>query len=89
MGSGGYIWPGIGSLDPLFASSWTSQGLDVTAFADESKWNVVYWPVTPGMGQAQIDIANQLAPAYLTGKNVAQAVSAAATQANDDLASAG
>jgi hypothetical protein len=41
------------------------------------------------MNQAQTDIANQLAPAYLTGKNVAQAVSAAAAQANDDLASAG
>jgi multiple sugar transport system substrate-binding protein len=89
LGSGGYIWPGIGSLDPMFASYWTSQGLDVTPFEDESKWNVVYWPVTPGMGQAQLDIANQLAPAYLTGKNVAQAVNAAAAQANDDLASAG
>jgi multiple sugar transport system substrate-binding protein len=89
LGAGGYIWPGIGSLDPQFASSWKSQGLDVTPFETESKWNVVYWPVTPGMGQAQTDIANQLAPAYLTGKNVAQAVSAAAGQANDDLASAG
>jgi len=89
LGSSGYIWPGIGSLDPTFASYWKSQGFDVTAFEAESKWNVVYWPVTPGMGQAQTDIANQLAPAYLTGKNVAQAVSAAAAQANDDLASAG
>ena len=89
LGSGGYIWPGIGSLDPQFASYWKSQGLDVTAFETESKWNVVYWPVTPGMNQAQLDIANQLAPAYLSGKNVAQAVSAAASQANNDLAAAG
>jgi multiple sugar transport system substrate-binding protein len=89
LGSGGYIWPGIGSLDPMFASYWSGQGLDVTPFETESKWNVVYWPVTPGMNQAQLDIANQLAPAYLTGKNVAQAVSAAASQANGDLASAG
>jgi L-ascorbate metabolism protein UlaG (beta-lactamase superfamily) len=89
MGSGGYIWPGIGSLDPTFASYWKSQGLNVTPFETESKWNVVYWPVTPGMNQAQLDIANQLAPAYLTGKNIAQAVSAAASQANNDLASAG
>ena len=73
LGSGGYIWPGIGSLDPLFATYWKSQGLNVT----------------PGMNQAQLDIANQLAPAYLTGKNIAQAVSAAASQANNDLASAG
>ncbi|HUN38415.1 MAG TPA: sugar ABC transporter substrate-binding protein [Trebonia sp.] len=89
LGSGGYIWPGIGSLDSQFASYWQSQGLDVTPFESESKWNVVYWPVTPGMGQAQLDIANQLAPAYLSGRNVGQAVSAAASQANDDLASAG
>lgn len=41
------------------------------------------------MNQAQPDIANQLAPAYLTGKNVAQSVSAAASQANNDLASVG
>ena len=88
MGSGGYIWPGMGSLDPAFASYWKSQGLDVTAFETESKWNVVYWPVTPGMNQAQSDIANQLAPAYLTGNNVAQAVGAAAAQANNDLTAA-
>jgi len=41
------------------------------------------------MNQAQLDIANQLAPAYLSGKNVAAAVAAAARQANGDLATAG
>ena len=45
----------------------------------------VYWPVTPGMDKAQLDIANLLAPAYLTGKNVPGAVAAAAKQANEDL----
>jgi multiple sugar transport system substrate-binding protein len=89
MGSGGYIWPGIGSLDPLFASYWKAHGVDVTAFENESKWNTVYWPVTPGMNQAQLDIANLLAPAYLTGKNVGAAVDAAAKQADNDLATAG
>jgi multiple sugar transport system substrate-binding protein len=89
MGSGGYIWPGIGTLDPQFAAYWKAHGVDVTAFANESKWNVVYWPVTPGMNQAQLDIANQLATAYLSGKNVGAAVDAAAKQANNDLATAG
>jgi hypothetical protein len=89
MGSGGYIWPGIGSLDSSFASYWSSRGVNVTAFQDESKWNVVYWPVTPGMNQAQLDIANLLAPAYLNGKNVPAAVDAAARQADNDLATAG
>jgi multiple sugar transport system substrate-binding protein len=89
LGSGGYIWPGIPSLDPLFLQYWKSKGIDMQPFLTESKWHVVYWPVTPGMNNAQLDIANQLAPAYLSGKNVAAAVSAAAKQANDDLASAG
>ena len=89
LGSGGYIWPGIGSLDALFASYWKAHGVDPTPFLTESHWNVVDWPITPGMNQAQLDIANQLAPAYLSGKNVTQAVHAAARQANDDLASAG
>ena len=89
LGSGGYIWPGIPSLDPLFASYWKAHGLDMTPFETESKWNVVYWPVTPGMNQAQLDIANLLAPAYLSGKNVAGAVDAAAKQADNDLATAG
>jgi len=89
LGGGGYIWPGIPSLDPLFLQYWKSKGIDMQPFLTESKWHVVYWPVTPGMNNAQLDIANQLAPAYLSGKNVAAAVSAAAKQANDDLASAG
>jgi hypothetical protein len=89
LGSGGYIWPGIPTLDPLFATAWQAHSLNMTPFATESKWHVVYWPVTPGMNQAQLDIANQLAPAYLNGRNVAQAVAAAASQANSDLSSAG
>lgn len=89
LGAGGYIWPGIPSLDPLFLKYWRSKGLDMQPFLTESHWNVVYWPVTPGMNQAQLDIANQLAPAYLNGRNVAGAVSAAAKQANGDLATAG
>jgi hypothetical protein len=41
------------------------------------------------MNQAQLDIANLLAPAYLTGRNISGAVSAAAKQANNDLETAG
>jgi multiple sugar transport system substrate-binding protein len=89
LGSGGYIWPGIGSLDPQFASYWKAHGVDPTPFEDESKWNVVYWPITPGMNQAQSDIANLLAPAYLSGKNISGAVDSAAKQADNDLSTAG
>jgi multiple sugar transport system substrate-binding protein len=89
LGGGGYVWPGIPSLDPLFLKYWQGKGVDMQPFLTESRWHVVYWPVTPGMNNAQLDIANQLAPAYLSGSNVAGAVSAAARQANSDLASAG
>jgi multiple sugar transport system substrate-binding protein len=89
LGEGGYIWPGIPSLDPLFENYWKSKGIDMRPFLTEAQWHVEYWPVTPGMNQAQLDIANQLAPAYLSGKDVAGAVSAAAKQANGDLATAG
>ncbi len=89
LGQGGYIWPGIDSLDPLYATYWQQHGVDVTPFLTESRHGTVQWPITPGMNQAQLDIANQLAPAYLTGQNVSGTVDAAAKQANDDLASAG
>jgi multiple sugar transport system substrate-binding protein len=89
MGAGGYIWPGIPALDPLMAAYWKAHGIDIQPFLTEASWNTVFWPVTPGMNKAQLDIANLLAPAYLTGKNVPQAVSAAARQAGDDLATAG
>jgi multiple sugar transport system substrate-binding protein len=89
LGSGGYIWPGIKSLDSLYASYWKQQGVNMQPFLTEAGWKTVTWPITPGMNQAQLDIANQLAPAYLSGKNVSQAVAAAAKQANEDLSSAG
>ena len=50
---------------------------------------VDWHPVTPGMDKAQLDIANLLAPAYLTGKNIPGAVAAAAKQADEDLSTAG
>lgn len=89
LGSGGYIWPGIRSLDPLMAAYWKKHGLDIQPFLTESSWHTVYWPVTPGMDKAQLDIANLLAPAYLTGKNIPGAVAAAAKQADEDLSTAG
>ena len=29
LGSGGYIWPAIKSLDPLFVQYWAKQGIDM------------------------------------------------------------
>jgi hypothetical protein len=41
------------------------------------------------MNQAQLDIANLLAPAYLNQESVASALAKAANQANSDLSTAG
>ena len=87
--AGAPIWPGIPSLDPLMAAYWKKHGIDIQPFLAESSWHTVYWPVTPGMDKAQLDIANLLAPAYLTGKNIPGAVAAAAKQADEDLSTAG
>ncbi len=32
LGSGGYVWPGIKSLDPLFLKYWSKQGIDMRPF---------------------------------------------------------
>jgi hypothetical protein len=71
------------------AAYWKKHGIDIQPFLAESSWHTVYWPVTPGMDKAQLDIANLLAPAYLTGKNIPGAVAAAAKQADEDLSTAG
>ena len=71
------------------AAYWKKHGINIQPFLTESSWHTVYWPVTPGMDKAQLDIANLLAPAYLTGKNIPGAVAAAAKQADEDLSTAG
>ena len=30
LGSGGYVWPAIKSLDPLFEQYWAKQGIDMS-----------------------------------------------------------
>ena len=53
------------------------------------KWNVVYWPVTPGMNTRPAGHRQPARPRLPQRQERGRAVSAAAKQANDDLASAG
>jgi multiple sugar transport system substrate-binding protein len=92
MGEGGYIWPAIPSLDPLFASYWASKGLNMSGFLSESKGNLTNWPNTPGMNQGLTDMQRDMGPIWLGPGTLAQTSAAIATAANDanhDLSVAG
>jgi len=91
MGQGGYIWPAIPSLDPLFASYWASKGVDMSGFLSESKGSLTDWPNTPGMNQGLTDMQRDMGPIWLGPGTLAQTsadVATAASDANHDLATA-
>jgi len=82
MGSGGYVWPAIKSLDPLFLQYWKKQGIDMQAFLTEAHGKVINFPNTPGVGDALTKIVNDLGPAFLGTEPVSQALKTAQTDAN-------
>jgi multiple sugar transport system substrate-binding protein len=84
LGAGGYIWPAIKSLDPLFQQYWAKQGIDMTAFLTEAQGKVVNFPVSSGMGAALTQIVNDLGPAWLGSQSVSSALKAA--EGNADYA---
>lgn len=89
LGSGGYVWPAIKSLDPLFVRHWRAAGINMQPFLDEASGNVTNWPVAPGMNQALTDMQRDMGPVYLNGVSVASALATAAKDANNDLAAGG
>jgi multiple sugar transport system substrate-binding protein len=82
LGSGGYVWPAIKSLDPLFEQYWAKQGIDMSAFLTEAHGKVVNFPVSSGMGAALQQIANDLGPAWLGSESVSSALKQAGNDAN-------
>jgi len=92
MGKGGFVWPAIPSLDPLFAQYWASKGVSMSGFLSESKGHLTPWPNTPGMNQGLTDMARDMGPIWLGPGTVTQtstALSKAAADANHDLSAAG
>jgi multiple sugar transport system substrate-binding protein len=87
MGSGGYIWPGIASLDTTFLNYWKAKGVDVSPFLDEAEdsTHLETLPVAPEAGQVIVSLAQDLGPAWLGQESVAQAVASAAKDADQDL----
>jgi len=82
LGAGGYVWPAIKSLDPLFQQYWAKQGIDMSAFLTEAHGQVVNFPVSSGMGAALTQIANDLGPAWLGSTSVSSALKQASNDAN-------
>jgi multiple sugar transport system substrate-binding protein len=87
MGSGGYIWPGIASIDGTFLDYWKAKGIDVSPFLDEAEdsAHLETLPVAPQAGQVIVSLAQDLGPAWLGQEPVAQAVSTAAKDADQQL----
>ncbi|MBA8793142.1 multiple sugar transport system substrate-binding protein [Friedmanniella endophytica] len=64
MGSGGYIWPAIESLDPLYAEHWKKNKVDVSAFLTAAQGKKSLYPVAVGMAEAVSDVQTALAPTF-------------------------
>ena len=82
LGSGGYVWPAIKSLDPLFQQYWQKNGIDMSAFLTEAHGKVVNFPVSSGMGAALQQIQNDLGPAWLGQRSVSSALKQAGNDAD-------
>ena len=70
LGSGGYVWPAIKRLDPLFANYWKRKGLDVTPFLQEARGKTVTFPVATGLAEALDNMTTALGPTYLGTRSV-------------------
>ena len=82
LGSGGYVWPAIKSLDPLFLRAWQKQGIDMSAFLAEAHGKVANFPNSPGVGDALTEIFSDLGPAWLGTETVSSALQKAESDAN-------
>lgn len=88
MGSGGYIWPGIERLDPLFLKAWQDKGIDLTAFLVEAQGKTVNFPVGVGVGEMLEDVGTELGPVFLGTKSIASGLADAAEVADHRLSTA-
>lgn len=85
LSNGGYVWAGIPSVAPGFASAWQKKGVNVTPFLDESKGKTISFPITQNWGQAENAIDQEFELMWLGKVPVPQAVKTAVQQANAAL----
>ncbi len=77
LGEGGYVWPAIESLDPLFLRYWKGKDIDMSAFLTAARGKVSNWPVTYGIAEAITDIGTALGPAFLGSGSIDAGLAAA------------
>ena len=87
LGKGGYIWPGIKSLDPLFLSYWQAHGINLSPFLQEQRGKTIPYPLANGAFAALTVMGRDLGPAFLKGGGVTSDLKSAASDANAALQS--
>jgi multiple sugar transport system substrate-binding protein len=85
LGAGGFIWPGIKSLDPLFLSYWKAHGIDLTPFLDEQHGKTIPYPLAVGAFDALTSMGRDLGPVFLNSGGASSALKSAASDANAAL----
>ncbi|MBV9257564.1 MAG: sugar ABC transporter substrate-binding protein [Ktedonobacteraceae bacterium] len=88
LGSGGYVWPAIKSLDSTYVNYWSKKGVDVTAFLKEAQGQTTSFPSTPGYNEASININDAFNEMFLGHTSIQQATNDAVQQANNAILSA-
>jgi multiple sugar transport system substrate-binding protein len=78
LGSGGYVWPAIESLDPLFVHYWAKQGINMEPFLAEAHGKTVNFPVGVGIGEGLNDLNTSLGPVFLGSGPVTAGLAGAA-----------
>jgi multiple sugar transport system substrate-binding protein len=77
LGSGGYIWPAIKRLDPLFLDYWKKKGIDVAPFLEEVAGQTANFPVASGISEGITNITTALGPTFLGTENAATGLASA------------
>jgi len=79
LGSGGYVWPAIKSLDPLFLDYWKGKGIDVSPFLEEASGDTVSFPVATGLAEALKNVTTALGPVFLGKASATDGLASART----------
>jgi multiple sugar transport system substrate-binding protein len=82
LGSGGYVWPGITSLDSTYLDSWKAKSVDVTPYLNAAHGKTIGYPVLGGFTAADQKVSNVFNEMFLGHETVAAAAKQADDQAN-------
>ncbi|WP_322768610.1 sugar ABC transporter substrate-binding protein [Frankia sp. Cr1] len=89
IGSGGYAWPAIKSIDNTFVEYWKTKKLDVQPYLDAAQGKTFSYPLTRGWNGAQIELDKYFNQIFTGQLSVAEGVPQAVRQANEAIRQAG